>query len=637
MMRSSTFTTEQVYRYPRVLRWSIEVLALLMVGSAALLAARDTLRFVWFRFGLDTSLFRPVPYLPEIVGAINGPINDPSVIRLTQLLLPLGWLALALLLALILRNSVPTVRTSARGLLVEFAGDWLPVSWEHLRALKVTEDLAGERFVLLAETDATQLTGWHMVYSLLYNFSFRRGFLISSWISGFDDLVKSLLSESDRVARSVNQAAPARIQESSSALFRFLLSPASFFSQRAKGEESVGAGAGPLQSGVRGTYPARITALLTWGTTALVLVLLVRYAVYWLQFLALTFQGLVGLPVFNRLSLLQSQAQAPFWQLVAGHVLVVLLLWVLVWLRNLLPEIEARGDGLAVRSFNRWLVVPWERITAIKVTELSEHSQILLLQTRGVLPGTSRLSSLFYDGSFAPGVLITSALSTFEPLMQRIVQEVSRRHPGFDDDEEQRPIFQGDAYSPLLLMSMRAATTIDQLVADSRNDPETAAISTPRLLRAAGPMLAMAALPPLLLLADRTIRQAIPPTPGLVGSVLLLLFLGMLEWPLVCVGLNTLDEMTGGGEEGQRSFYLYPVTQLPRILPLLVGLLLALLGMPTLPTLLWLVSIGWSFLLASGLWGELYNWSGSQLILGALVPSIYQLLILLAYLVAVVR
>lgn len=633
MMRSSTFTTEQVYRYPRVLRWSVEFLSALLVIAAALLAARDTLRFLWFRFGLDTSLFRPVPYLPEIVRSLNGPLNEASVTRLTELVAPLGWLAFALLLALILRNSFPTVRTSARGLLIEFAGDWLPVSWEHLRALKVTEDLAGERFVLLAETDGTQLTSWHTFYSLLYNFRPRRGFLINSWISNFDDLVKSMLSESDRVAR--NQATAAKIQEgSSSALFRFLLSPASFFSQRGKGEEAGGFGSGPLQSGVRGTYPGRITTLLTWGTTALVLVLLARYAVYWLQFLALSFNNLLGLPVFNRLTLLQSQAAAPLWQLVAGHLLVVLLIWLLIWLRNLLPELEARAEGLAVRYFNRWLVVPWERISAIKVTDVSEHSQILLIQTRGVLPTSSRMSSLFYDGSFAPGVLVTSALSTFEPLMQRIVQEVSRRHPTTDEDEE-IPIFQGDAYSPLLLMSMRAAPTIDQLVADSREDPTGALISTPRLLAAARPMLAIAALPPLLLLAERTIRQAIPPTPSLIGAALLLLFLGMIEWPLICTGLNTLDEMTGGGEEGQRSFYLYPVTQLPRILPLLLALLLILLGVPTLPTLLWLVSIGWSFLLASGLWGELYDWSGSQLILGALVPTVYQMLILLAYLMAV--
>ncbi len=634
-MRSSMVTAEQVYRYPRVLRWSFELVAAVAVVPAVAFFARDLLRYLWYRFGLDTSLLRPVPYLPEVVQFINGGRlrPEPTIISLSGLLPVLVWLGVALLLALLLRNSFPTVRTSARGLLVEFAGDWLPVSWEHLRTIKVTEDLSGERFVLLAETDSSQLTGWHRIYSLLYNFSFRHGFLISSWISGFDDLIKTLLSESDRVARVVDKQKAAKLQESSSsALFRFLLSPASFFSQRAKTEGVAGVGAGPLQSGVLGTYPARIITLLTWGTAALMVVLLVRYLTYWLQFLALVASSLRELPVFNLLTLLPEQTIAPLWMLVAAHMLVVVMLVLLVWLRNLLPELEARPEGLAVRYFNRWLVVPWERITAIKVTEFSEQSQILLIQTRGVLPTASRLSSLFYDGTFTTGVLVTSALSTFEPLMQRIVQEVSRRHPA--DEDEESPIFRSDAYSPLLLMSLRAAPAIDDLVAESRNDPLGGEVQTPRLLRAARPMLALALMPALLVFAERAIRQGVAPSVGLVGGMLVLVILGMLEWPLISVGTSTLDEMSGG-EEGNRALYLYPVTQLPRILPLLLGLLLTLLGMPVVALLLWLVSIGWSFLLASGLWGELYDWSGTQLVGGAMIPVVFQLLILLAYLVAV--
>ncbi|GAB4204460.1 MAG: hypothetical protein OHK0022_29640 [Roseiflexaceae bacterium] len=627
-------TAEQVYRYPRVLRWSFELLAAVAVVPAVVFLARDLLRFLWYRFGLDTSLFRPVPYLPEIVRSINGPLNaTPTVIRPSDLLPVLIWLLLALLLALLLRNSFPTVRTSARGMLVEFAGDWLPVSWEHLRTIKVTEDLSGERYVLLAETDSSQLTGWHRIYSLLYNVSFQHGFLISSWISNFDDLIKTLLSESDRVARVVDKQKAAKLQESSSSpLFRFLLSPASFFSQRAKTEPVAGVGGGPLQSGVLGTYPARIITLLTWGTAALMLLLLVRYLTYWLQFLALVVPSLRSLPVFSSLTLLPEQTIAPLWMLVAAHLLVVVMLVLLVWLRNLLPELEARPEGLAVRYFNRWLTVPWERITSIKVTEFSEQSQILLIQTRGVLPTASRLSSLFYDGTLTPGVLVTSALSTFEPLVQRIVQEVSRRHPA--NEEEESPIFHSDAYSPLLLMSLRAAPTIDDLVAESRNDPLSGEVQTPRLLRAARPMLALALMPALLVFAERAIRQGVAPSVGLLGGMLILVILGMLEWPLISVGTSTLDEMSGG-EEGNRALYLYPITQLPRILPLLLGLLLTLLGMPVVALLLWLVSIGWSFLLASGLWGELYDWSGTQLVGGAMIPVVFQLLILLAYLVAV--
>ena len=50
---------------------------------------------------------------------------------------------------------------------------------------------------------------------------------------------------------------------------------------------------------------------------------------------------------------------ANWWLIVAAHLLLALMLWLLAGLRNLLPDLEARGDGLAVRHFGRWFVVPW--------------------------------------------------------------------------------------------------------------------------------------------------------------------------------------------------------------------------------------------------------------------------------------
>src|SRR5207249_10642455 len=155
--------------------------------------------------------------------------------------------------------ALPTVRTGPRGMLVEFLCSWLPIPWESLHAIKVTEDLSAERFVLLAETARDQLTGWHRFYSLLYRFGFRRSFLIISAINDFDGLIKTLLSESDRVARVLDNVKPARLQEdASSPLFRFLLGPASFFSRRTKTEGSSPPVAVPAVAAgnvVRGSYP----------------------------------------------------------------------------------------------------------------------------------------------------------------------------------------------------------------------------------------------------------------------------------------------------------------------------------------------------------------------------------------------
>lgn len=628
--------TERIYRYPTWIKWAIELLCTIAVVVSLALFGRNLLLYSWVRWGLDTSLFRQVPFLPETVQWIsNGQIEESPFTYLSDLLPSLGWLALVLLLVLLLRNSLPAIRTSPRGMLVEFVGDWLPVPWEMLTTVKVTEDLGAERFVLLAQTERGQLTGWHRFYSFIYSFGFRRGFLITSAISDFNDLIKTLLSETDRVARVLETGKRPQVQEdASSPLFRFLLGPASFFSRRTKTEEGeVAPYLGASAAGnLLGTYPRRITLVLSWGTSILAALMLVHYVFYWLRFAALLLPELRSLPVFDRLDLRMAHLVAPWWILVAGHLMVLIMIGLLVAIRHLLPDLEARGEGLAVRYFNTWRVVPWAQIKAIKVTEFSEESQIVLVQTRGQLPMSSLLGSLIYDGSFSTGVLVTSAISNFEPLLQRIVVEVTKHQPAGADEES--PIFRDDSPSPLLWLSFRAGTAIDWLVAHSRDDEETTQVQAGQLLRAAGPMIAVAAAPALLAFVDRSLRLAIVPDPGLIGGVIALFLLGLLEWPIVCIGMQALDEMGGDSEEGARALYLYPLVQLPRLIPLGVALLLSLLGLPlAVALLLWLAAIGWSFLLSAGLWEALYDWRGTQLLTGGLVPVAFQLLLLTAYLV----
>lgn len=632
--------SEQIHRYSRWITWPFELLTGLGVLAACLLFGRDLLRYMWFLHGgADAALFRRLPFLSDLYIAVYGVrgTNRDLITSALQLWPALAWLALALFVALMLRNAFPTVRTSPRGMLIEFAGGWLPVPWESLQAIKVTEDLASERFVLLAVTSQGYLTGWHRFYNFLYRFGFRRGFLIISAISDFDGLIKTLLSESDRVARVLDNVQPARLQEgASSPLFRFLLGPASFFSRRSKAEMAVPMVAasvgGPV---VHGTYPARISRLLSWSAVLLLVLLVLRYINYWMKFLLLMFpRALVTLPLFRDM---QSDADLlairnmPFWLLVAAHLMFVLVFGIIVSLRNLLPELETRPNGLAVRYFRNWYVIPWSRITAIKVTELTEESQIVLVQTGGGLPYFSRLSSLIYHGHLTPGVLITSAMNSFEPLLQRVVLEISRLHSG-EGVESDQPIFQNEARSPMLMLSLRAGPTLDQMVADIREDEENKSLQVMQLLRAARPMFWLSLPPTLLILFDRVIHRAIMPDFGVLSGMLILFLLSFLEWPLVSLVSVILEDITGGGEEGNRAFYLYPMTQLPRLVLLIGALVAVLLGIPFLPILLWLGAIVWSFLLSAGLWEALYDWRGGQLLAGGLISVIFQLLILLAYL-----
>lgn len=628
---------EHVHQYPRRIRWSVELFCTVVVTLATVRFGRDLLLWLWSLPAVAAVPFPRMAFMLAILRVLHDSVSDPKAYTEATSLLPgLGWLALALLLTLLLRNSLPTVRTSARGMLVEFSGSWLPIPWESIRTIKVTEDASAERFVLLAETDRQQLTGWHRFYSFMYGLRFRRGFLITSWINDFDRLIKTLLNETDRIARVLDVAKPTQLQEeASSAFFRFILGPTSFFSQRTKAEAAVAAAPAPAPTtgdALLGTYPPRINALITWSTRVLLLFAVLRYLIGWMMFLALVFPYLRTLPGFNRLNLFQAQLAAPWWVLVSAHLMLLAVFGVVVMLRQFLPDLEARNEGLAVRRAGRWHVVPWARIRAMKVTEFSEDSQAVLIQTRGALPFVARFSSLLYDGSFAPGILVTSALSTFEEFMKRVVLEVTR-HQDVSQAEES-PILQDEARSPLLMLSFSAGPAIDKLVEEGREDARTRLFDTQMLLHAARPMIALALVPALIVFAGRAVQQSILPDARLIIGMLFLFVLSMLEWPVICLAAQMLDDATGGGEEGARPFYLYPTVQLPRVLPLLGALLVTLLGIPYLPVLLWIGAIVWSFLLAAGLWESMYQWRGGQLLAGGLLPAVFQLLILLSYLIA---
>ncbi|NTU81328.1 MAG: hypothetical protein HGA45_18450 [Chloroflexales bacterium] len=647
---------ERYHRYPRLITSSIAWLSAIIVTVTVVNLGVVILRGMWDLLGRDDTLLREVPLLLTVVEWIESiahPHADTLLRFLPTLLAPLAWAAVALLAALILRNAFPAVRTSNVGLLVEFAGAWLPLRWEDLRALKVTQDLAGERFVLLAETDSRQLTTWHRLYSLFYGFGGRPGFYITSNISQFEDLLKTILSQSERTARALEGVTAVRLHErAQSPLFRLLLSPSAFFSRTASDDAAGQITPSQLMSGpVHAAYPARITALFAVTTAILAIALVASYLGAWGRFLALTFPALrtawpfswtfmdpryielynayrtQGVPFMGLPE--RPDLPAPWWILVAAHLMLLAAVPAILWLRGLLPSLESRDEGMAVRTGLRgsWQLIPWQRVSAFKATEISEQSQILLLQSPK-LPGMGRLSSLLYDGSSTPGVLITSAIGSFQALLSHSVNSIAPL-----EQEGRDPVLQQEARSWLVWLAFQRRAALDALVAEARADLDTKAVALPRLVAAAGPMALVALLPALLLLADGLLADS-PPGLGLVGAFLAIWVFGLLEWPLVSLVSLVLDENTGGGEEGYRAVALYPASQLPRLLPLLAALLLQVVGLPVLAILAWVAAAAWAFWLTSDLFQALYEWKGSQAILGGLLPIFWQLLILIGFLVA---
>lgn len=618
---------EKVHRYPRYFTITVEILSAITVVLALALLGRDLLRLLWSIYDLDTALFARLPWLTDLVLIISD-ANTPPPAGLMDLAPALAWLALALAAALFLRNSLPTVRTSARGILVAFVNDWLPVPWENIRVIKVTE--AGERYVLLVETDGGWLTGWHRWYSFVYRLGFRPAFLVTSQISDFDELVKTLLSEADRAARTMAKNRRIELQEdASSPLFRLLLSPSAFFTQRTPQRDAPPAAAGVSGDVVIGRYPRHIGITLTWTAALIAGAAMLRYLTLILTFLAITFPALRSLPILNQLDL--RLLPAPWWLLVEAHVVLVFLLGVASVIYHALPAVEARSEGLIVHRLRDRLLVPWSQLRVMKVTEFSETSQMVLIQVAGGLPLDARFVSMLYDGSLAPGILITSAISNADALLQRIALEAMRYHQATGD--AQTTPFQSDARSDLLLLSVQSSAAVNRLVEEARNDLDTQQFAAKRLMRVLPPALGLAAFPALMLFADRSFVQHILPDGRLVGAIVVMLLLALLEWPLVSLAAIALDEMGGGSEEGLRPLYLYPPVQQPRLFLMLAALCVLLLGAQPLATLLWLGAIGWSFWLAAGLWSALYDWRDGQLIGGGLIPVAFQLILLIGYVV----
>lgn len=644
---------EIYHRYPRLttnlIAWLPALLLVVTLGNLGI----HSLRGMWDLLGHDARLLDPNMPLTTLVTLLDGQprLRATSIYEVAPTLLgPLLWAGLALFLALYLRNALPAIRSSHVGLLVEFAGTWLPLRWEELRLLRVTQDAGGERFIILAQAQPGKLTSWHRFYGLIYGLHWQPGFLISSQISQFEQLVETILSQSERTARALDGVQAVQLREDlRSPLFQLLLGPAALFGATPKAEAGSASSTAGLPAGpVRAFYAPKIRLVLQGVAGLFALGLLVSYLSYWVRFLALSvpalrpfwpFRSVENTADYARLLLAypeqavplmgaEAGLPAPWWLLVAAHLMLLLGLPLLFWLRSLLPSLEAREAGMFIRGSlgDRGRLVPWSQVTGLKATEINEQSQVVLLQSPR-MPAAARLSGLLYDGSSTPGILIGSQINNFEPLLGEALNQLAP----LEESEGQAPILQQEAHSWLIWLSMDRGAAIHALVNEARGTMETQTLELKRALHSAIPLIFIA-LMPALLFAVGSLLAASPPSLWLLVAFFALWCFALLEWPVFSQLSMLLDQKTDGGYEGARAYYLYPTSQLPRMLPLLAALLLHIIGIPLLPMLLWIGAIVWAFLLSNALCKELYGWQGNQALLGGLIVVVWQLLLLIMYL-----
>lgn len=645
---------ENVYRYPRRITWPLELFCAALVGWSAVGVARGVLLLIWQRWPVDPFVLNLVPQFGDLVRWIQqtGPRD-----RTAEGLLPLlGWMFAMLLLALFVRNALPTVRFSVRGLLISFANDWVAVPWERVRAFRVTDTADGKRFVMLVQTDGIALTPYHRVYSFLYRFGLGRGFLISSAMRDGEGLVREMMGEVTR-RRKLGEKMDIRMDEGGrSPLFALLVDPFGLF-RRAPSTNSpvfqpvataatMGSGAAltmPSMGGVpvslpapaaaaappaaptmgsdaiHGSYPRMVTLALNVVTVLIAGFALWRYLDAWRIFLRYTFPDLGRYALFN----IQDSVISPWGLLIGSHLGLLLGAAVLLMLRHLFPDVSVDSNGVVLHALGRSHRLTWEQVSFVKATDVRDEQHVILIEAEGKsLPWYYVMGSWLYDGGTGRGALIWPALQGFEPLMQRVALELTRRqHP------DQPLKLRDDAPGWLLILAVRPAEALDRLVQMHETDDEyPQALEKHAVTRAVVLMLWSAAGPAILLLTYWMMYKGVLLSPRVPLMLILALIWGITEWPLASFLASSLDQVAGAGNKGYRGLYMYPTAQLPRLLPLGFAILLTLMGFPTLAMVAWIVGIAWSGLLTAGLWESLYGWRGAPLLGGSIMTVFFQLL-----------
>ncbi|MFN3373682.1 MAG: hypothetical protein ACK44M_08970, partial [Chloroflexus sp.] len=566
-----------------------------------------------------------------------------------EVLATLLWAAGGLFIALVLRNALPAIRTSTRGLLVEFSGGWLPVAWEDMQQIHVTGDEAGQRFVLLVipAKQAKRLTGWHRVYGLLYGTTFQPAFLISSSIEKFDDLLNTILQENNRAIRGVEGIQPVVVDEQRrSPLFGLFLRDASV-------ELSAANAVLPPMTApeVTATLPAwSLIRIAHLSVIVLVLIFgLLHYRSYWDRALTLMFPALRSNPsllwvsqdpvyraIFNAYQGAsvpffgfagRPDLPAPMWLLIAAHLLLALVIALAFALLIAIPSSAIAGQNrMIVRFLPRPVpfarTLPWASINAFQVIDLGFGRSVAFVQSPA-LPWLSRLCGLVVTGKWTPGAVFIGTMKNWPALIERCEERLGHLPPIHDT-----PRFQPAAFMPNLQLIGQPMATIAALKAELAATNPT----TTNLLWRAGRVMLVVSLPlglmfavPALIDGDRW------PNLGIILGGIGFWLAGLLEWPLVVLISLIIHGVLDNDQEQAHIFTFYPLVQMPRLLPLLLALICLIINLPWLAAILWLASLAIAYWVTAALWVDVYEWEGAQAILGGLLPVIWQLFVMVGF------
>ena len=365
------------------------------------------------------------------------------------------------------------------------------------------------------------------------------------------------------------------------------------------------------------TYVLSYPRWVRWSRTGAVILLvgitLVRWVLAWVNFVRPLIE------VMNNTSwgssegsqvLIQTLAAQPLRPLISANLSLLLVAGALAFLYAFLPDLALTDDGVAARTLLGWKVIPWTSVTVVRIISLSESDRHVVL-VQGTWARWSiwpRLVSACLGAGFAPGLLLTSGIRDFEPLMTRLYGEVKEAVPD--------ALFDDGFMSPSVLLILEPTSTLANLVAQARDERWPISFSAQ----------AMAAVPAGLILLQLLLMIL---EGGVWWEPIAVAGLCGMEWLIGTFYLYALAEFFPGDIDFEEAALLYPLPQIPRALLAIPMAMLVAAGAPFLAAMLGLVSVLWAVILTALMVQQMYRLKSIlPAVIGGAVQALFQFLIL---------
>lgn len=353
------------------------------------------------------------------------------------------------------------------------------------------------------------------------------------------------------------------------------------------------------------SYPRPVRLIRLIMVALLTVAALVRWVQVWVAFLRPVIMA-ADTPG-GALDALSTQPLRP---LISAHVGLVLVAGALGFLYAFLPDLSLADEGLAVRTLTGWQAVPWRSINIVRIAHLEESDRWLVLAQGpwGRWTLWPRLVSACAGGGFEPGILFTSDIYDFKPLLQRLHSDVNQAVPD--------AIFDDEFFSLPAQLVLEPTSTLEGLVEQARHEGWPLSLS----LQAMGAVAAGLVLCQLLVLI-------------LIGGAwwkpLALVGLCALEWIIGSLYLYALTEIFPAQYELREGLLLYPMAQISRALVALPMAMLITAGLNFLAAMLGLAGVVWAVILTAVLVQQMYHLKSMlPALAGGTLQALFQFIVL---------